>query len=118
MDSAEARVLAEDHGMIFMEVSAADKTNLDLCLSIVKLRAVKTMQAHKDLFSDPVSMRKPPAGNCHALLSLILHYICHYSCYKIKTQLGLGMISGQITHPLEKLFKQSFIISFAVDDTR
>ena len=27
------------------------------------------------------------------------------------------MTSGQITHPLEKLFKQSFIISFAVDDT-
>ena len=38
--------------------------------------------------------------------------------YKIKTQLDLNKISGQITHPLEKLFKQSFIISFAVDDTR
>ena len=52
------------------------------------------------------------------LILLILHYICHHSCYKIKTQLGLAMISGQITHPLEKLFKKSFIISFAVDDTR
>ena len=38
--------------------------------------------------------------------TLILHYIYHYSCTQIKTQLGLNMISGQITHPLEKLFKQ------------
>ena len=52
------------------------------------------------------------------LILLILHYICHHSCSKIKTQLGLDMISGQITHPLEKLLKQSFILSFAVDDTR
>jgi len=51
------------------------------------------------------------------LILLILHYNCHHSCSQIKTQLGLNMISGQIT-PLEKLFKQSFIISFAVDDTR
>ena len=47
------------------------------------------------------------------LILLILHYICHHSCSQIKTQLGLNMISGQITHPLEKLFKQSFIIFFA-----
>ena len=48
----------------------------------------------------------------------ILHYIYHHSCSQIKTQLGLNMISGQITLPLEKLLKQSFIISFAGDDTR
>ena len=46
------------------------------------------------------------------LILLILHYICHYSCYKIKTQLGLIMISGQITHPLEKLLKTFFIYTF------
>ena len=39
------------------------------------------------------------------LILFILHYIYHYSCTQIKTQLGLDMISGQITHPLEKLFK-------------
>ena len=55
------------------------------------------------------------AKNC---ITFRLHYICHHSCCKIKTQLGLDMISGQITLPLEKLFKQSFIISFAVKDTR
>ena len=46
------------------------------------------------------------------LILLILHYICHHYCSQIKTQLGLNMISGQITHPLEKLFKIILFFSF------
>ena len=42
------------------------------------------------------------------IILLILHYIFHHSCYKIKTQLGLDMISGQITHRPRKTVQTVF----------
>ena len=48
------------------------------------------------------------------LILLILHYICHYSCYKIKNTTRPHHDSGQITHPLEKLLKTIYSYTLSV----